>query len=155
MWYEFNFVPERNLFWKYVKSTLRTDNYIFWGEGWLGQITFFFTGEQITFFVFRCSWGGGGEVTGNGWGCLYHTFKVSDLVPFTMSQTSVGYQRPSWYILGCFLLNKIPEISITRTILMIWLKPLKYIDKGVYFLGFFNFFVLELVLFRSRDLGQT
>ena len=45
--------------------------------------------------------------------------KISDLVPFMMSQTLVDYQRPSWYLLGCFSLNKIPEISITRTILMI------------------------------------
>ena len=65
MWYEFNFVPERNLFWKYVKSTLGTDNYIFEERGDWGKKNFF-TGEQITFFVFRCSWGGGGEVTGNG-----------------------------------------------------------------------------------------
>ena len=26
-------------------------------------------------------------------------------------------QRPSWYVLGCFSLNKTPEISITGTIL--------------------------------------
>ena len=45
--------------------------------------------------------------------------KISDLVPFTMSQTLVDHQRPSWYVLGCFSLTKIPEISIIRTILMI------------------------------------
>ena len=45
--------------------------------------------------------------------------KISDLVPFTMSQTLVDYQRPSWYLVGCFSLNKITEIIITRTILMI------------------------------------
>ena len=45
--------------------------------------------------------------------------KISDLVPFTMSQTLVDQQRPSWYVLGCFSLTKIPEISIIRTILMI------------------------------------
>ena len=28
--------------------------------------------------------------------------KISDLVPFTMPQTLVDYQRPSWYVLGCF-----------------------------------------------------
>ena len=27
--------------------------------------------------------------------------------------------RPKWYVLRCFSLNIIPEISITRTILMI------------------------------------
>ena len=45
--------------------------------------------------------------------------KISDLVPFMMSQTLVDYQRPSWYLLGCFSLKKKPEISITRTNLMI------------------------------------
>ena len=45
--------------------------------------------------------------------------KIRDLVPFTMSKTLVDYQRPSWYVLGCFSLNKISEMSITRTILMI------------------------------------
>ena len=28
-------------------------------------------------------------------------------------------QRPTWYVLGPFPLNKIPEISITKAILMI------------------------------------
>ena len=28
----------------------------------------------------------------------------------------VDYQRLSWYLLRCFSLNEIPEISITRTI---------------------------------------
>ena len=56
----------------------------------------------------------------NGGGCLYLSgVKISDLVPFTVSQTLVDYQRPNWYLIGCFSLNKIPEISITRTILMI------------------------------------
>ena len=46
----------------------------------------------------------------NGGGCLYLSgVKISDLVPFTVSQTLVDYQRPSWYLLGCFSLNKIPE----------------------------------------------
>ena len=52
--------------------------------------------------------------------------KISDLEPFTMPQTLVDYQRPSWYVLGCFSpgahllysLNNIPKVSITRTILM-------------------------------------
>ena len=36
-----------------------------------------------------------------------------------VSRTLVDYQRPSWYLLGCFSLKKKPEISITRTNLMI------------------------------------
>ena len=52
--------------------------------------------------------------------------KISDLEPFTMPQILVDYQRPSWYVLGCFSpgahllysLNNIPKVSITRTILM-------------------------------------
>ena len=46
--------------------------------------------------------GGGEEVTGNGRGCLSYLsgVKISDLVPFTVSQTLVDYQRPSWYLLG-------------------------------------------------------
>ena len=97
---------------------------------------------QITSFVFRCWqgwWGRGEEAIGNGWGCLSYlsVVKISDLVPFTVSQTLVDYQRPSWYLLGCFSLNKIPEISITRTILMIWLEPLEHIDKGVLIFGIF------------------
>ena len=56
----------------------------------------------------------------NGGGCLYLSgVKISDLVPFTVSQTLVDYQIPNWYLFGCFSLNKMPEISITRTILMI------------------------------------
>ena len=31
--------------------------------------------------------------------------KISDLVPFTVSQTLVDYHRPSWYLLGCFTLK--------------------------------------------------
>ena len=49
MWYEFNFVPERNLFWKYVKSTLGTDNYIFEGRGDWGKIHFFHWGANHIF----------------------------------------------------------------------------------------------------------
>ena len=56
----------------------------------------------------------------NGGGCLYLSgVKISDLVPFTVSQTLVDYQIPNWYLFGCFSLHKMPEISITRTILMI------------------------------------
>ena len=78
---------------------------------------------------------------GNGWGCLSYLsgVKISDLVPFTVSQTLVDYQRLSWYLIGCFSLNKIPEISITRTILMIWLEPLEHIDKGILIFGIFQF----------------
>ena len=32
--------------------------------------------------------------------------KIRDLIPFTMSQTLVDHQRPSWYVLGCFSLNR-------------------------------------------------
>ena len=32
--------------------------------------------------------------------------KIRDLVPFTMSQTLVDRQRPSWYVLGCLSLNR-------------------------------------------------
>ena len=85
------------------------------------------------------------------WGCLSYLsgVKISDLVPFTMSQTLVEYQRPSWYLLRCFSLNKIPEISITKAILMIWLEPLEHIDKGVFIFRIFQFFVFKLVLFRG------
>ena len=31
--------------------------------------------------------------------------KISDLVPFTVSQTLVDYHRPSWYLLGYFTLK--------------------------------------------------
>ena len=63
----------------------------------------------------------GEEAIGNGCGCLSYLsgVKISDPVPFTVSQTLVDYQRPNWYLLGCFSLNKIPVLSITRTILMI------------------------------------
>ena len=65
--------------------------------------------------------------------------KISDLVPFMVSKTLVDYQRPSWYLSGCFSLIKIPEIGITRTILMIWLEPLEHIDKGALIFGIFQF----------------
>ena len=74
--------------------------------------------------------------------------KISDLVPFTMSQTLVDHQRPSWYVLRFFSLNKIIEISITRTILMIWLK---HVDKGTFIFGIFHFFVFELAIFSGRN----
>ena len=90
--------------------------------------------------------------SGSGWGCLPYLagVKISDLVLFTVSQTLVDYQRPSWYLLGCFSLHKIPEISITRSILMVWLEPLEDIDKGILIFGIFQFFVFKLVLFRGR-----
>ena len=92
------------------------------------------------------------QAIGYEWGCLSYLsgVKISDLVPFTMSQTLVDYQRSSRYLLGCFSLNKIPEISITRTILMIWLEPLEHIDKGVFIFRIFQFLVFKLVLFRGR-----
>ena len=71
-------------------------------------------------------------------------------VPFMVSQTLVDYPRPSWYVLGCFSLNKIPEISIARTILMIWREPLEHIDQGVYIFEIFQFFAFELILFKGR-----
>ena len=75
--------------------------------------------------------------------CYLSGVKISDLVPFTVSQTSVDYQRPSWYLVGCFSLNKIPEISITRTTLIIWLEPQSTSIKEFLFLGFFNFLCLN------------
>ena len=85
------------------------------------------------------------QAIGNGWGCLSYLsgVKISDLVPFTVSQTSVDYQRPSWYLVGCFSLNKIPEISITKTTLIIWLEPQGTSIKEFLFLGFFNFLCLN------------
>ena len=89
------------------------------------------------------------EAIRNGWGCLSYLsgVKISDLVPFTVSQTSVDYQRPSWYLVGCFPLNKIPEISITRTTLIIWLEPQSTSIKEFLFLGFFNFLCLNWYFF--------
>ena len=87
-----------------------------WGR--LGQITFYFHwGANLCFQVLI----EGEKSIGNRWECLSYLLgvKISDLVPFMVSQTLVDYQKPSWYFLGCFPLNKIPEISITRTILMI------------------------------------
>ena len=55
----------------------------------------------------------------------------------------MDYQGPSWYILGCFPLDKKPEISITRTILMIRLEPLEHIDQGVFIFGIFQFLLLN------------
>ena len=106
----------------------------------------------LKFFVFWRGRGGGGGRGDRKWVRMLVSYllgvKISDLVPFTiMSQTLVDHQRPSWYVLGCFSLNKIPEISIIRTILMIWLK---HIDKGVFIIGIFQFFVFEMVLFRGR-----
>ena len=87
---------------------------------------------QITSFVLRCwqGWWGGGD---RKWVRMLVVpgFKIGDLVPFTVSQTLEDYQRPNWYLVGCFSLNKIPELCITRMILMIWLEPLEHIVKGV------------------------
>ena len=85
------------------------------------------------------------QAIGYEWRCLSYLsgVKLSDLVPFTMSQTLVDYQRPSWYLLGCFSLNKITEIIITRTILMIWLEPLEHIYKGVFIFRIFPFFFIN------------
>ena len=58
--------------------------------------------------------------------------------------------RPKWYVLRCFSLNIIPEISITRTILMIWLEPLEHIDQGIFIFGIFQLFAFELLLFMDR-----
>ena len=68
--------------------------------------------------------------------------------------TLLDYQRPSWYVLRCFSpgahllfsLNNIPKVSITRTILMNWLK---HIDKGVFIFGIFQFFCLWIGTFYS------
>ena len=94
----------------------------------------------------------GKKAIGKGCGCLWYLYgvKIRDLVPFKLSQTLVDHQRPSWYVLGCFSLNKIPEISITRTILMIWLEPLEHIDQGIFIFGIFQLFAFELLLFMDR-----
>ena len=55
-----------------------------------------------------------------------------------------------WHVLECFSFNKIPEISITRMVLMILLEPVEHIDQGVFILGIFHFFAFELVLLRGR-----
>ena len=96
---------------------------------------------QITSFVFQVLNGlvgkGGGGSGGAGdrkWvRMLFLPFRGQNQWsgPFTVSQTLVDYQRLNWYLLGCFSLNKIPELCITRTILMIWLEPLEHIVKGV------------------------
>ena len=62
MWYEFNFVPERNIFWKYVKSTLETDNYIFEGRGDWGKSHFFSLGSKSHFLFLGVHGAGGGGV---------------------------------------------------------------------------------------------
>ena len=73
--------------------------------------------------------GGGGEVgrrSEMGEDACVVLFSSQNQRPFTMPQTLVDYQRPSWYVLGCFSpgahllysLNNIPKVSITRTILM-------------------------------------
>ena len=101
-------------------------------------------GKSHLFFLGADRIGGGGGWGGGGgdrkWVRMLvvpFSGQISDLVPFTVSQTLVDYQIPSWYLLGCFSLNKMPEISITRTILMIWIEPLEHIDKGVLIFGIF------------------
>ena len=55
----------------------------------------------------------------------------------------VDYQRLSWYLLRCFSPNEIPEISITRTILMTLLELLEHIDMSFYFWDFSIFLCLN------------
>ena len=57
----------------------------------------------------------------------------------------VDYQRLSWYLLRCFSLNEIPEISITRTILII--------DKRVFIFGIFQFCVCLNWYFLGVDIS--
>ena len=65
----------------------------------------------------------------------------------------VDYQRLSWYLLRCFSLNEIPEISITRTILMTLLELLEHIDKRVFIFGIFQFFVCLNWYFLGVDIS--
>ena len=78
--------------WNYVKGTLGTDHKIFEIGATGTKYSLFFTGGQI--FVFRCSPGGRGR-SGMGEDALGVKIMISDPVPFTVSQTSVDYQRPS------------------------------------------------------------
>ena len=55
----------------------------------------------------------------------------------------VDYQR----------LNEIPEISITRTILMTLLELLEHIDKRVFIFGIFQFFVCLNWYFLGVDIS--
>ena len=100
----------------------------FWGRGRLGQITFFFPlgGKSLFLGADR------GEEGDREWVRML-------VVPFRGQRN----QRLSWYVLRCFSLNKIPEISITRTNLMVWLEPLEHIDQGIFIFGFFNFLLLS------------
>ena len=59
-------------------------------------------------------WGGKSLFLGADWGGEGDRKWVRMLVVTFRGKKN---QRPSWYVLGCFSLNKIPEISIT--ILMI------------------------------------
>ena len=117
------------------KKYLRDGTLDFWGGGRRGQIAFLFHRRQI--FVSR-RWPGGEE---GDWKWVRML-----VVPFRDKKKT----RPSWYVLGSFSLNKIPEISITRTIFKIWLEPLEHIDQGIFIFGIFRFFAFELVLFRGR-----
>ena len=73
------------------------------GGGQTGANPLFLTGGKSLFKVLIG--GGGGGKGDRKW--------VRMLVVLLRGQKN---QRPSWYFLGCFSLNKIPEISITRTI---------------------------------------
>ena len=88
MWYEFNFVPERNLFWKYVKSTLGTDNYIFEGRGDWGKSHFFSLGSKSHFLFLGVHGAGEGEVTGIG--------EDACIIPLRLA---------TWYPLRCLKLQ--------------------------------------------------
>ena len=109
----------------------------FWGGWRLGQIPGGqipggqIPGEQI--FVFRSLPGRGGEEGDQKWIRML-------LVPLRVKKN----QRPKWYVLGCFSLNITPEISITGTILMIWLEPLEHIDQGIFIFGIFQLFAFDI-----------
>ena len=132
--YEIHFVPKLNSFWYYEKGILGTEH--FWGRGRLRQITFFLFfslgGKPLFLGADR---GGEGD---RKWVRML-------VVPFRGQRN----QRHSWYVLGCFSLNKTPEISTTRTILMIWLEHLEHIDQGIFICGIFQFFAFESELFRG------
>ena len=86
--------------------------------------------------VRRKAWGGiKWSPIGNGrWNALYlWGIKISDLVPFWMSQTLMDYHTLSCYLLQCFSVSKISKTSIIGTLLMIWLVNLVHIDKGNFF----------------------
>ena len=82
-----------------------------WGATGANHFFFSLGGKSL----FLGADGGGGE--GNRkWARML-------VVPFRGQRN----QRPGWCVLGCFSLNKTPEISINGTILMTWLEPLEHI----------------------------